>query len=285
MNQTLAEKIKAKLDALKKASEPKERKEFAKNLWKPTYDEKTKSGKHLIRILPNKYAPDPDLPFVDLSFYHDFGKKYQLAPISNNNPDPIAEFASEIRKTDWELFRKLQPKSRTFVPILVRGAESEGIKFWGFSTTIYNKILSIMDDADYGDIADLETGNDLTVDFSPATKKGEYDKVDIIAKPKKTRYTDDPEVEKAFREMIDLKTTFTEPTYEELRVALEKYLETSTSEEQPATEDKPAPENKSDDNKDFDPKKLDATHPPKAEKTKEIDDVEAAFEAIIAGKS
>ena len=33
--------------------------------------------------------------------------------------------------------RKLESKMRTFAPIIVRGEETQGVKFWGFGKTVY----------------------------------------------------------------------------------------------------------------------------------------------------
>jgi hypothetical protein len=51
--------------------------------------------------------------------------------------------------------RKIEPKMRTYVPVIIRGKEAEGVKFWGFGKTIYAELLSIISDPDYGDITDL----------------------------------------------------------------------------------------------------------------------------------
>lgn len=272
MNSKLSEKIKAKLAELQKASEPKEKKEFTSNFWRPD------AGKQVIRILPNKFQPD--YPFTELSFYYDFGKAW-LAPAVLNQPDPVTEFCHELLKTrtkeDWVRAKKLEPKQRTYVAVLVRGKEEEGVKFWGFSKTIYQKLLSIIDDPDYGDITDLTTGRDVTVEYTPSKKEGEFAKTEIIVKPKETRYTDSEIVAKLVSDMPDVTTVFTVPTYDELKSALVKYLDgTNGEEEQPVQEEK-----------DFDPTKID---PPKGPidavkvKTQEEDDVEAAFNAILNSK-
>ena len=35
----------------------------------------------------------------------------------------------------------MEPKLRTFVPVVVRGEEGEGVRFWGFGKTVYQEIL------------------------------------------------------------------------------------------------------------------------------------------------
>ena len=56
-------------------------------------------------------------------------------------------------------------KLRTFVPVLVRGQEGEGVKFWGFGKTVYQEILGYITDPDYGDITDPTNGRDLTIEY------------------------------------------------------------------------------------------------------------------------
>ena len=150
--------IKAKLNQLNKSDDKKQ------NLWKP------EAGKTRVRIVP--YVHRKENPFLELYFHYDIGKKSMLSPITFGNEDPIVEFAEKLKKTgdkeDWLMGRKIEPKMRTYVPVIIRGKESEGVKFWGFGKTIYTELLSIISDADYGDITDLMNGRDIDVEFTPA---------------------------------------------------------------------------------------------------------------------
>ena len=120
------------------------------NLWKPT------PGKHQVRIVPYKF--DKDNPFIELYFHYNINNKTYLSPQSFGRPDPIVEFADRLKrmgdKEDWKAAKQMEPKLRTFVPILVRGQEGEGIKFWGFGKTVYQELLGVIADPDYGDITD-----------------------------------------------------------------------------------------------------------------------------------
>ena len=58
-----------------------------------------------------------------------------------------------------------EPKLRTFVPVIVRGEEGEGVRFWGFGKTVYQEILGYITDPDYGDITDPTSGRDLTIEY------------------------------------------------------------------------------------------------------------------------
>ncbi len=98
------------------------------NLWKP------QPGRSQIRIVPYKY--NPDSPFIELFFHYDLGGKSYLSPISFGRPDPIEEFAQKLKtsgnKEDYRLGKKVEAKMRTFTPVIVRGEENEGVKYWGF---------------------------------------------------------------------------------------------------------------------------------------------------------
>ena len=119
--------------------------------WKPS------PGKQEVRLVPYKFTPD--LPFISLKFHYNLNGKTYLSPSSFDRPDPMVEFAAGLKKTgdktDWQLSKKLEPKMRVFAPILVRGMEHEGVKYWGFGKQVLQELMSIMPDADYGDISDL----------------------------------------------------------------------------------------------------------------------------------
>ena len=123
-------------------------------LWKPT------PGKSQVRIVPYKF--NKDNPFIELYFHYNVNNKTYLSPISFGRPDPIVEFADKLKrmgdKEDWKAAKAMEPKLRTFVPVIVRGQENEGVKFWGFGKTVYQEVLAIISDPDYGDITDAETG-------------------------------------------------------------------------------------------------------------------------------
>ena len=89
-------------------------------IWKP------EPGKQVVRIVPYQYSPD--FPFIELKWHYDFNgdKVSYLSPSSINERDPIVELANRLEKVKetWQKGRKMQPKLRTYVPIIVRGKES-----------------------------------------------------------------------------------------------------------------------------------------------------------------
>ena len=85
----------------------------------------------------------------------------------------------------------MEPKMRTYVPVIVRGKESEGVKFWGFGKTVYTELLGFIADPDYGDLSDPMNGRDIVVEFTPSEGPGQYPKTAIRVKPNTTPVTED----------------------------------------------------------------------------------------------
>ena len=90
-----------------------------------------------------------------------------LAPYQFGDPDPIQELITKLRdegtKESYELCKKLYPKARYYAPVIVRGDEDKGVRVWAFGKTVYQSLLNIMLDEDYGDITDPTDGRDVKV--------------------------------------------------------------------------------------------------------------------------
>ena len=245
---------------------------------------KLAAGKTEIRILPNFALTDDtnEQPFVPLYFYHDFGRAYQLAPNQFDRPDPIFDaYRAMYKDTDpdvREMAKKLNSRLRVFVPVLVRGREAEGVQFWGFGFNVYNDLRGLYENPQWGNISDLQDGVDLTVEYIPSPDKNDQRQAKTLIVPnrKSSPATTDADLLDKIKKMPDVTSLFTEPTAAELKLALEKYLGVNDS---VATDEEPV-----EDATDFDPKKFTAAkgaEAPKA-KPKEVDDVEAEFEKILA---
>ena len=155
--------IKSRLNQLQSTSST------ANSFWKPP------AGKTQIRITP--YVENKDNPFVELFFHYSLvPNKTVLSPLSFGRPDPVQQFADKLKSTgdkdEWIQGKRIEPKMRTFVPVIVRGEETEGVKWWGFGKTVYQELLSIIADPDYGDISDAMTGRDIVVERQTAAEAG-----------------------------------------------------------------------------------------------------------------
>ena len=195
----------------------------ANSFWKPP------AGKTQIRITP--YVENKDNPFVELFFHYSLvPNKTVLSPLSFGRPDPVQQFADKLKSTgdkdEWIQGKRIEPKMRTFVPVIVRGEETEGVKWWGFGKTVYQELLSIIADPDYGDISDAMTGRDIMVERQTAAEAGnQYGKTTIRVKPNQTALVEDMDLSKKLLTVQpNIVELYTEPTFDELKSHLSNFL-------------------------------------------------------------
>jgi len=223
------ENIKAKLESLqpKQKGEKKEKIDYSLYLWKPKEE-----GKYQIRIISSVY--NKDYPFKEVFLHYGYSKFPIYALTNWNEKDPIVEFSKNLKNEEydpekWKLASKLTPKMRIFAPIIVRGEEDKGVRLWEFGKEVYQQLLTVAEDEDYGDYTDVNEGRDFTL----TAKKGDIGggriglKSTIQIKPKCTPLSEDPkEVEKWLSEqpdILDIQKTY-KKTYEQLKEILAKFI-------------------------------------------------------------
>lgn len=133
-------------------------------MWKPQVGEDSN-----VRLI--SFQDNDGQPFKELYFYYNIGNNPGLlAPYQFGKPDPIQELITKLRddgsKESYELAKKLYPKMRTYAPVVVRGEEDRGVRLWAFGKMVYQSILNLMLDEDYGDITDPTSGRDIKVSVS-----------------------------------------------------------------------------------------------------------------------
>ena len=210
--------LKARLAALKTNSGT------SNYLWKPKPGKKYK-----IRVVPYKF--DRDNPFIELYFHYGIGKRSYLSPVTFGKADPIVEFAEKLKfsgdKDDFNLARKLTPKMRTFVPIIVRGEEDQGVKFWGFGKLVYQRLLTLITEEDLcGDLSDVIKGNDLIVEYiDPKVSGKSFATTEIEVVKNSSPLTTDKEQLKHFIEsQVNISDVYTEISYDELKTIFTNYM-------------------------------------------------------------
>jgi len=218
--------IKQKLNSLQNVTQKQN------NLWKP------EPGTQVVRIVP--YQHNRENPFIELYFHYNFGGKSVLSPMSFGRPDPIMEFGDKLKSTgnsdDWKAGKKLEPTMRCYVPIIVRGKESEGVKFWGFGKSVYQELLGFISDPDYGDITDPVAGRDVSVEFKAADSTGKsYPETSIRVKPNQTPVTSDKSVLEKLGNQPKATDIFKEYTYDEMTKLLHNWLDPENAAEESAT--------------------------------------------------
>jgi hypothetical protein len=206
------EAMRAKLNASKNGG-----KSNGKNstMWKP------KAGDQNIRILPTS---DGD-PFREFHFHYNVGKNPGIYCNKRNDGGEcaICDFASKLWREGVENddstlkneAKKLFARKRYYSPVLVRGAESEGVKIWAYGKTAYETLLGYVLDPDYGDITDPQTGTDVKLTYTLASGPGAFPKTNLQPRRRPSVLCDDaiadcqelldsvPNIDKLF----DVKTT------------------------------------------------------------------------------
>jgi len=193
------------------------------SMWRPQEDEEA-----VVRIIA---FPDNDgQPFKERWFYYNIGNNPGLlAPYQFGNPDPIQELISKLRddgdnKASYELAKKLYPKMRAYAAVIVRGEESKGVRLWSFGKQVYQSLLNIMLDEDYGDITDPKTGRDIKVTCTKPPGKM-WASTSVMPRGKPTHLTDDASKMKEWTSSIPvLDDLYTEKTYEDLEKIINVWL-------------------------------------------------------------
>ena len=199
------------------------------NLWKP------EPGTQVVRIVP--FQHNRENPFIELYFHYNFGGKSVLSPMSFGRPDPILEFGEKLKSTgnsdDWKAGKKLEPTMRCYVPVIIRGKESEGVKFWGFGKSVYQELLGFIADPDYGDITDPMAGRDISVEFKAADQTGKsFPETSIRVKPNQTPVTDNKAVLEKLGNQPKISDLFKEYSYEEMTTMLHNWLDPENAAEE-----------------------------------------------------
>jgi hypothetical protein len=131
------------------------------NFWRP------QDGEQCIRIVPTS---DGD-PFKDFWFHYNVGNNPGfLSPKKNfGEDDPLNDFVRKLFNEGTEesikMAKSLMARQRFFSPVLVRGEEEKGVRIWGYGKMVYEQLLNLVLNPEYGDITDTETGTDLVLHY------------------------------------------------------------------------------------------------------------------------
>ena len=206
--------------------------DYTKVFWKPQV------GNHTIRIVPSK--SNKQNPFKEVYFHYGFAKGPVLALNNWGEADPIMEFAAKLRQSkdrdNWALAKKLDPKMRVFVPVLVRGEEHLGVRLWEFGKEVYKSLLGFAADEDYGDFTDIQDGFDFKIDAVNAEVAGrKVVSCTLRPRPKSSPITEDAAaLDKYLNEQPDIMTINRKREYNDIKELLAKWLNPEAEEEQQA---------------------------------------------------
>jgi hypothetical protein len=206
--------------------------DYTKVFWKPQV------GNYTIRIVPAK--SNKQNPFKEVYFHYGFAKGPVLALNNFGEADPIMEFAAKLRQSkdrdNWALAKKLDPKMRVFVPVIVRGEEHLGVRLWEFGKEVYKSLLGFAADEDYGDFTDIQDGFDFKIDAVQAEVAGrKVVSCTLRPRPKSSPISEDAnQVNKWLEEQPDIMTINRKREYNDIKELLAKWLNPDAEEEQAA---------------------------------------------------
>ena len=190
------------------------------NMWKP------QEGEQTIRIVP---TADGD-PFRDYWFHYGVGNSPGfLSPKRNfGEEDALDAFVRSMWKENTDesikMAKDLGAKQRFFCPVIVRGEEAAGARVWGFSKTVYEDIIRLILNPEYGDITDVDTGIDLTITYGK--KPGEtYPRTKVTPKRRSSPLAPSAEqITGVLDGVPDLDALFERKSPEQVQIILDEFL-------------------------------------------------------------
>ena len=202
-------------------------------------------GKQVIRVVPSKFYKDN--PFTEMKFYYGIGPKMTMAsPLNWGDKDPISEFTKQLRqsndKENWRLAKKLDPKTRIFAPVVVRGQEAEGVKLWQFGKEVYQEFLNMAADEEIGDYTDIVGGRDIKLStVGPEVTGTPYNKTSIGPSLKTSALSDDEKVvETLLNDQADPMKVFKPLSYDDMKASLQEFISPEGGEEEGSISSEPA---------------------------------------------
>lgn len=190
-------------------------------MWRPPEGETT-----TVRILG--FTDNDGNPFKERWFYYNIGNNPGLlSPHQFGKPDPIQELIQKLKsegtKESYEMAKKLYPKMRTYAAVIVRGEESEGVKLWAFGKTVYQALLNVMLDPDYGDITDVYEGHDIKVTCTKQAGR-QWAMTDVMPRPKSTPLGTKSEIKNWQDNIPELDDLYQLKSYDQLENIINAWL-------------------------------------------------------------
>jgi hypothetical protein len=203
------------------------------NFWRPEEGSDT-----TIRILPTE---DGD-PFKEFFFHYNVGKNPGfLSPKKNfGEDDPLDSFIrnlfNEGDEESIKMAKNLMARQRFFSPVIVRGQEDKGVQVWGYGKMVYQTLLNLVLNPDYGDITDPEAGTDLVIKYDKPAGAS-YPKTDITPRRRPSLLSEEETNTSDWLDSIpNFDELFERKTAAEVGTLLDEFLSTDQSAESQSSE-------------------------------------------------
>jgi len=200
--------------------------------WRP------QDGDQTIRIVP---TADGD-PFKEYWFHYNLGKHSGfLSPKRNfGEDDPLNDFVRALYRENTEdsikMAKSLSARQRFFAPVVVRGEEAQGVRIWGFGKQVYETILGLVLNPEYGDITDVQSGIDLTINYGKPAG-AQFPQTKLTPKRRSTPlFKETAKVQSALDSVPDFSNVFDRKTPAEVQAMLDEFLLSESGAEETSTE-------------------------------------------------
>jgi len=215
-------KMKAKLQDLESGGKSK-----SDNIWWRPQD-----GDQDIRLVPTE---DGD-PFKVYHFHYNLGEGARggvLCPKRQFGENcPICDFASKLWQEGTDDSKKMAKslfvRQRFFSPVIDRDNEEAGVRIWGYGKTIYETLLGLVLNPDYGDITDVDAGVDFTLTYTLPKSKGAFPQTNLVPKRKSSALAKNKGSIKEILESVpEISTLFQRKSPADVKAILESFLNPS----------------------------------------------------------
>lgn len=222
-------KMRAKLNAVQNRGSSKK-----SQFWRP------EDGEQTIRIVPTS---DGD-PFKEFWFHYNLGSNAGfLSPKKNfGEDDPLDGFIRQLFNEGTEestkMAKNLMARQRFFSPVIVRGQEDQGVRIWGYGKTVYEQLLNLVLNPEYGDITDPQEGTDLLLSYGKPAGAS-YPQTKLMPSRKTSQMCKDlteDQCASMLESIPDFGTLFERKTPEDVQRMLDEFLADDTTAEELSSE-------------------------------------------------
>jgi len=183
-------------------------------------------GEQVIRIVP---TADGD-PFKEFWLHYGVGKNPAFLSLKRNygQDDPIDNFVralyNEGDEESIKMAKSISAKQRFFSPVLVRGEEDKGVRIWGYGKQVYEQLLNLVLNPEYGDITDVDTGTDLTLQYGKPAG-AQFPQTNLTPRRKSSGLANTAEETTELLESIpDIEGSFDKKTFDEMQTILDNFM-------------------------------------------------------------
>ena len=184
-------------------------------------------GEQVIRIVP---TADGD-PFKEFWLHYGVGRNPAFLSLKRNygQDDPLDNFVRALYKEGDEdsikMAKSLSARQRFFSPVLVRGEEEKGVRIWGYGKQVYEQLLNLVLNPEYGDITDVDAGTDLTLQYGKPAG-AQFPQTNLTPRRKSSKLTKSADTTAELLDTIpDIEGAFDKKSFDQIQTILDEVMD------------------------------------------------------------